>query len=137
MAPARVLFIEDEMLLRMAIVPELEDAGYLIEEASNGKQALEIFRARPGDFSCAVVDVGLPDMKGDTLVPAFRALVPGFRFILATGYGGAELQKVFGMDPAVRVMGKPYFAADLTAAFVSLGLMAGPVDPPGMRLTPE
>lgn len=118
----RILFVDDEMLLRMAIVPGLEDAGLIVEEAGNGKRALEIFRAKPAEFSCAVIDVGLPDMKGDGLIAVFRALSPQLGIVLATGYGDAVLVKAFNADRGVRVLAKPYFIEDLMAAIDAVGV---------------
>lgn len=123
----RILFVDDEMLLRMAMVPGLEEAGYVVDEAGTGKRALEIFRARSAEFCCAVVDLGLPDMKGDSLVGEFRALSPQLGIVLATGYGDADLVKAFSADAALRVVAKPYFAEDLIAAIA----MVGSVPPAG------
>lgn len=117
----RILFVDDEMLLRMAMVPGLEDAGYAVDEAGTGKRALEMFRTRPAEYFCAVIDLGLPDMKGDSLVAEFRALSPQLGIVLATGYGDADLVKAFSADPGVRVVAKPYFTEDLTAAIALVG----------------
>lgn len=119
----RILFVDDEMLLRMAMVPGLEEAGYVIDEAGTGKRALELFRARSADFCCAVIDLGLPDMKGDGLVTEFRALSPQLGIVLATGYGDADLVKAFSADAAVRVVAKPYFTEELLAAIAMVGMV--------------
>lgn len=121
--PKRILFVDDETLLRMAMVPGLEEAGYAVDEAGTGKRALEIFRARYAEIFCAVIDIGLPDMKGDSLVAEFRALSPQLGIVLATGYGDAELVKAFSGDTAVRVVAKPYFTEDLMAAIAMVGMM--------------
>lgn len=122
----RILFVDDEMLLRMAMVPGLEEAGYIVDEAGTGKRALEIFRAGHAGISCAVIDIGLPDMKGDSLVGEFRKLSPHLGIVLATGYGDAELVKAFSADPGVRVVAKPYFTEDLLSAIASVGLVIPP-----------
>jgi len=112
----RILFVDDEMLLRMALVPGLEDAGYTVDEAATGKRALDIFRERHLEICCAVVDVGLPDLKGDSLVAEFRAVSAQIGIVLATGYADIELRAAFGTDPNVRVLAKPYFVDELLAA---------------------
>jgi CheY-like chemotaxis protein len=122
----RILFVDDEILLRMAMVPGLEEGGYIVDEASTGKHALEIFRAGYAGISCAVIDIGLPDMKGDSLVGEFRKLSPQLGIVLATGYGDAELVKAFSADPGVRVVAKPYFTEDLLSAIASVGLVMPP-----------
>lgn len=126
MSSKRILFIDDETLLRMAMVPGLEEAGYVVDEAGTGKRALEIFRAGYAGISCAVIDIGLPDLKGDSLVAEFRKLSPQLGIVLATGYGDAELVKRFSADPGVRVVAKPYFTEDLLTAIATVGLVIPP-----------
>lgn len=131
----RILFVDDETLLRMAMVPGLEDAGYVVDEAGTGKRALEIFRERYTEIFCAVIDIGLPDLKGDSLVAEFRALSPQLGIVLATGYGDADLVRAFSADPNVRVVAKPYFTEDLTAAIAMVGMAraAGDAEKPAIH----
>lgn len=137
MATKRILFVDDETLLRMAIVPSLEDAGYTVDEAGTGKKAIELFQAHGAEISCAVIDVGLPDLKGDTLVAEFRRQSPGVGIVLATGYGDALLRQAFGNDTRMRIMAKPYFADDLIAALnaVELAMAAETASAPEARPT--
>jgi CheY-like chemotaxis protein len=129
MAPIKLLFVEDEMLLRMAIVPSLEESGYVVCQASNAKQALDLFNTAPKDFTCAIIDIGLPDMQGDKLCAALRQLSPGLPVILATGYGEAELRKTFAGDNRLRILGKPYFIDDLCGMLKDLGAAGFPAAP--------
>jgi DNA-binding response OmpR family regulator len=116
MALKRILFVDDEALLRMAIVPSLEDAGYTVDQAGTGKKAIELFQMHGAEISCAVIDVGLPDLKGDTLIAEFRKQSPGVGIVLATGYGDAMLRQAVGGDSRIKIMAKPYFADDLLSA---------------------
>lgn len=112
----RILFVEDEMLLRMAIVPDLEEAGYLVDQAATGQQALDILREHGAAIGLAIIDIGLPDMKGDRLAAELWAALPTLPVILATGYGEADLRVTFGQDGRVGILGKPYFLEDLVGA---------------------
>lgn len=116
----RILFVDDEPLLRMAMVPGLEEAGYTVDEAGTGRRALEIFHARHTEYFCAVIDLGLPDMPGERLMAELRALAPQLGIVLATGYGDADLVKAFAADPRLRVVAKPYVTENLTAAIAAL-----------------
>lgn len=122
MAFKRILFVDDEALLRMAIVPSLEDAGYKVDQAGTGKQALQLFNDHAAELSCAVIDIGLPDLKGDTLVAEFRKRLPALGIVLATGYGDSLLRNAFGGDTGVKVIAKPYFPEDLLAALSAVEL---------------
>lgn len=112
----RILFVEDEMLLRMAIVPGLEEAGYLVDQAATGQQALDFLQEFGAGISLAVIDIGLPDMKGDRLAAELWSVLPKLPVVMATGYGEADLRQVFREDSRVGILGKPYFLDDLLEA---------------------
>ncbi|MGE5107046.1 MAG: GAF domain-containing protein, partial [Sphingobacteriales bacterium] len=57
-----ILVVDDDDSIRSLLQQELNDAGYLIEEASNGKQALECVRKRRPDL--IILDVMMPEMNG-------------------------------------------------------------------------
>jgi len=122
----RILFVEDEMLLRMAIVPDLEDAGYLVDQAATGQQALALAGEHGAAIGLAIIDIGLPDMKGDRLAAELWTTMPTLPIVLATGYGEADLRTAFGQDRRVRILGKPYFLEDLLA---EIRLLKGAVQP--------
>jgi CheY-like chemotaxis protein len=109
----RILFVEDEMLLRMAVVPGLEEAGYLVDQAATGQQALAFLREHGDAIGLAIIDIGLPDMKGDRLATELWTVLPALPVVLATGYGEADLRAAFGRDSRVEILGKPYFLEDL------------------------
>lgn len=109
----RILFVEDEMLLRMAIVPGLEEAGYVVNQAATGQQALDFLQEYGAGISLAVIDIGLPDMKGDRLATELWNVLPKLPVVMASGYGEADLRLAFGQDSRVGILGKPYFLEDL------------------------
>jgi DNA-binding response OmpR family regulator len=61
-----------------------------------------------GEVDVAVVDVGLPDRKGDVLASEMRSLYPGIAVLFATGASGEELRRKFKDDDRVAFIGKPY-----------------------------
>lgn len=104
MDPARtVLVVEDEFLIAMELDSTLRHAGYrVLGPAPSVGRALELLRrARP---DAAVLDVNLAGERVTPVAEVLRAMaVP---FILASGYGAAELDA----DPVLREavnIGKP------------------------------
>lgn len=73
MAPSRkrVLVVEDAALVRLYYRTALEKAGFVVEEAFNGLEALEKLLAAPVD--AVVVDVNMPQMDGITFLEELRA----------------------------------------------------------------
>ncbi|MEP9350033.1 response regulator [Xanthobacter sp. KR7-225] len=120
------LLVEDEPYVAMVAQQILEDHGFEVTVASHGAAALSHARAaldmpERGAFRLAVVDLGLPDMRGDEVVRALRALVPDLAIMIATGYGTDDLQAEFGGVEGVALVGKPYDGATLRAALRGLG----------------
>ena len=74
--PNRILIVEDDERIRSSMRLSLEQEGYLIDEASSGEIALDLFRDNPHDL--ALVDLMLPGMDGFECCRALRrdAAVP-------------------------------------------------------------
>jgi two-component system, OmpR family, KDP operon response regulator KdpE len=69
-APVRVLVVDDEPPIRKLLRMGLTAHGYQILEASTGKAALELLDQAP---DLIILDLGLPDAQGDTILRAIRA----------------------------------------------------------------
>jgi CheY-like chemotaxis protein len=125
-APARILIVEDEALVRLLAAEDLRALGHEVEEAGDAAEALAAVAAAPdgAGFDAAVVDLGLPDRPGEDLVRELRRLRPGLKVLVATGYGEADLARRFGGEQAPAMLSKPYDVTDLRAALRGL-LAAG------------
>ncbi len=66
----RVLVVDDASLVRLYYRDALEQAGYAVDEALNGLEALEKLLVRPVDL--LVVDVNMPQMDGLTFLKVLR-----------------------------------------------------------------
>jgi DNA-binding response OmpR family regulator len=118
-AKLRALLVEDEVLVAALAVDALEELGYQISEVGTAKAALELARADIASFALAIVDVGLPDGRGDALALELRKLRGDLPIIIATGYGEASLDERLRAG-GVTVLGKPYDLTQLHAAIDSI-----------------
>jgi DNA-binding response OmpR family regulator len=66
----RILSVEDDERIRTAVRLALEDEGWTVEEAENGKEALERFTKAPTDV--VLIDIMLPDIDGFEVCRAIR-----------------------------------------------------------------
>jgi DNA-binding response OmpR family regulator len=66
----RLLLVEDEIDIQSFLNRSLQEAGYLVEVASDGKTGERI--ALEGSFDILIVDLGLPDQDGITLILRLR-----------------------------------------------------------------
>ena len=69
-AKTRVLVVDDAALVRIYYRDALERAGYEVDEALNGLEALEKLLAAPADL--LIVDVNMPQMDGFTFLKVLR-----------------------------------------------------------------
>lgn len=68
----RVLLVDDDCVVRMAHRKPLIDAGFIVEEAENGQQAIECFINHKGLFNIVLMDYEMPDMTGADVAKALR-----------------------------------------------------------------
>jgi two-component system chemotaxis response regulator CheY len=69
-AKARVLIVDDSSLVRLYYRSALEQAGFEVEQAINGIEAME--RALSQPFDLVIVDVNMPRMDGFTFLRTLR-----------------------------------------------------------------
>src|SRR5918999_3662005 len=84
----RILTVDDHQLLRegIAAVLESQEDMTLVAQASNGREAIEIFRRLRPDVT--LMDLRMPDMSGIEAIRAIRAEFPDARIIVLTTYAG-------------------------------------------------
>jgi DNA-binding response OmpR family regulator len=130
MSPVRILIVEDEPLIRLFVADILEDAGFAIVEAANAEEAIR--QLGPGSplFDAVIIDVGLPDKRGDVLADELRVKWKELPIVIATGHDKNVLAQRFGDDGRVRVLGKPYYGDMLLAALGAMGVVANKSDAP-------
>jgi response regulator RpfG family c-di-GMP phosphodiesterase len=75
-AKVRVLVVDDEEFLRSIVRERLEIAGYSVEEASDGKEALDTLVNR-GPYDVLLTDIRMPSMDGITLLGEWGKRSPG------------------------------------------------------------
>ena len=117
----RALLVEDEALVAMVAEEFLADLGFEPVSTRNAAEAMEIVEGG-GPLAVAVVDVGLPDQRGDELARRLRALRPLMPILMASGYDQGDLIAQFKDDDGVGVLSKPYTEADLARALEAVGV---------------
>jgi DNA-binding response OmpR family regulator len=112
MTAARILVVDDELSLRRLMRLYLGKAGFAVQEASTGPQALAALRR--GDIDLAIVDVMLPEVDGFEVVRQARrnSSIP---IILLTARG-EEASRVAGLElGADDYVVKPFLAHEVVA----------------------
>ena len=81
---ARILVIDDEEDIRKTLSMTLRHAGYVVDTAENGKQAIE--KTEANFYNLALIDIRLPDMEGTKLLTAMKETTPEIIKIILTGF---------------------------------------------------
>ena len=88
MSQPSVLVVEDNDLERQITVETLREEGFLVDEAPNGKRAME--QLALGGFDVVLTDLLMPGMTGEELLAAVRQTHPGSQVVLLTAHGTIE-----------------------------------------------
>ncbi|TFW05173.1 hybrid sensor histidine kinase/response regulator [Oxalobacteraceae bacterium OM1] len=110
----RVLLVEDDALVREAVVPALQAAGFVVRVAENGEQALAMLRADSA-VDAVFSDIVMPGaVSGQALAAAVLRQFPGIRVVLTTGYADQSV-----LLPGVQLLAKPYAIEQVIAALAT------------------
>jgi CheY-like chemotaxis protein len=81
----------------------LEEEGYQVQEASNGKEALQSYASSPADL--ILTDIVMPDMEGIEMIIKIRKSDPKVKIVAMSGGGYLAIAKKLGAD---YMLAKPF-----------------------------
>lgn len=106
---ARLLFVEDEFLIRMTVSDLLREAGYHVIEAANGDEALDILKAGVA-VDLVLSDVRMPGSTDGLALLAFvRQNLASLPVIIASGHLERHIALAEG---AAQFLAKPFRVED-------------------------
>ena len=109
---ASILVIDDDPDVRGFIAEALEEQGYQVRQASDGKKGLvEVERDRP---DLVIVDFIMPGMSGAEVAKKIRAKLPRQAILFVSGY--SETEAVKRTAPDAPLLTKPFRADALNKA---------------------
>ncbi|MCH2106519.1 MAG: response regulator [Planctomycetes bacterium] len=110
----RILLVEDEEVVRGLASSTLKFAGYEVTQASDGEDALEVFKEHDGGFDLVITDVVMPRMSGRDLMRKVAVSVPDMKVLYMSGHiADDELQAEITKDD-VPYLPKPFKPSELT-----------------------
>jgi two-component system, OmpR family, alkaline phosphatase synthesis response regulator PhoP len=115
-----VLVVEDDSAIRELLRLHLDLAGFTIDEAEDGRQALDLARSTP--FDLLLLDVMLPGLDGVSVCRAIRTSGPNVNtpILMLTAREG-ESDKVLGLESgADDYLTKPFGVRELMARIAAL-----------------
>lgn len=103
-----LLLVEDEEMLLDVLKSLLEENGYKILTAHNGKEAIEIYKQNKDDIALVVSDMGLPVLGGWEAFQKMKEVNPNVKAILASGYVDPQFKAETLKAGAIDYLQKPY-----------------------------
>ena len=88
-----ILLVDDEEPVLEVGGMMLERAGFEVRMASNGREALEVFRQYQGDIVCVVLDLMMPNMDGEETLTELRRIQEDVKVVLSSGYHEQDVTK--------------------------------------------
>lgn len=80
----RILVVDDDESVRRVLTVALENEGYVVDSARDGKEAVE--KSRASFYNLALIDIRLPDIEGTRLLSEMSETTPKMMKIIVTGY---------------------------------------------------
>jgi PAS domain S-box-containing protein len=104
----RILVVDDEAVVRDILAELLRADGHEVATAADGVGAVAALRARPDAFDLVVCDMMMPEMDGRSCFRELRAIAPGIRVLLASGYSADGAVQELLADGAAGFVQKPF-----------------------------
>jgi PAS domain S-box-containing protein len=108
-----VLVVDDEEMVRNAAVRILRRSGVAVLTASDGVEAVELFRERHDEIACVLLDLKMPRMDGEETFDELRKINRDVPVILLSGYSEQQSTERFAGKGLAGFIQKPYNAEDL------------------------
>lgn len=96
-----VLVVDDEEQMRQLIRETLEQAGYEVEEACDGKEGLRRYRTKPADL--VIMDILMPDQDGLESIMMLHREFPTSRVIAISG--GSDMIGILNFLDVAKMLG--------------------------------
>ncbi len=107
-----ILVADDEQAIRDLVSVELKAFGYRVLTATNGAEAVALFKQHAAEIRLFITDNEMPVMDGRHAVAEVRKLMPSLPVLWTTGEGGAEGNEIAGGT----ALNKPFALEELLAA---------------------
>ena len=109
-----VLFVEDEMMIALAVEEVIREAGYDVVHAMTGSDAIAELDLRAKDFQVVVTDIKLPGADGWKVARRARELHPRMGIVYVSGDSASSWERD-GLPGSIFLQ-KPYSNGELVLA---------------------
>jgi PAS domain S-box-containing protein len=112
-ASGAILVVDDQQMVLQLVRAVLESDGYTVLQAPDGQSALDVMAVSGDRISAVILDMTMPGMSSEDTLRHLRAMRPGIRVIIASGYGESEIMRRFEGAGISGFLRKPFTAEQL------------------------
>ncbi|MCP4678631.1 MAG: response regulator [Deltaproteobacteria bacterium] len=113
-----ILLVDDEAIIRSVGRAMLEHLGFNVVSARDGEEAIQIFVADPQRFSCALLDLTMPNKDGAQCYRELIQIRDDIPVVLTSGYQEKDLRSRFDKEGFAGFIQKPYQTTTLKNIFL-------------------
>lgn len=116
-----ILLVDDDAVFRNVVCRSLRAAGYAVEQASDGKEALKFIEAEAPDI--LITDILMPNTDGIELTGAVKRAHPNVRILALSGggrLGSVDLLELAALLGADATLSKPFSPDELLEVVAAL-----------------
>ena len=110
-----LLIADDEEAVRVVAREILERQGFTTLVAVDGREAIDLFMGRPDEVTAALIDLTMPQVNGQEVMEALRAVRPDLPVIITSGYSELDIMERFHQSPPTAFIQKPYRSRELVS----------------------
>jgi len=116
----KILFVDDEEIIRNTGKIIIEEMGYKVMVAKDGKEALKLYKAHFNEIDLVITDMIMPKMNGRELFSEIRKINEFCKIALASGYSENKDLNVIAEDNLSAYIKKPFKSSKLSKVIYDL-----------------
>ncbi len=116
----RILVIDDEPAILRIARGMLEQCGYEVVTADNGKEGIAIYEQKPDAVDAVVLDLSMPGISGHEVLKRLREINPSVRILVTSGLAEDEEIRRITSGGFGGFMQKPYTAVEFSSSLKNL-----------------
>ena len=109
-----ILLVDDEEIIRVTGKYMLQQLGYTVLLAQNGKEAVEIYRRQHTDIDLVITDMIMPKMDGREVFAQLKAIDNNCKVIISSGFSKKEHLVELAQKGLTGFINKPFSVAELS-----------------------
>lgn len=115
-----ILLVDDEHLMLRLLEKFFSKHDYHVIVASDGEQAIDVYRSYKSRIDAVLLDIRLPKIAGEEVFRRIKEENAGVKVVIASGFLETHVKTAMGFEGVKRFVNKPYVLDELLEVFQSV-----------------